>query len=62
MYFKAIAIQMCNVQSDDGKNTVNSSSNQYSELTLNVQSAESITAIATNSCNIIMAAVLVIRG
>ncbi len=62
MYFKVIAICICTVHSDNGKNTVSSSSNEYSELTLNLQSAESTTAIAPNSCNIMMAAVLVIRG
>ncbi len=62
MYFEAIAIHICDVHSDNGKNTVSSSSSsQYSELTFKLQSAESITATAPTSWNIMIAAVLVIK-
>ena len=64
MYFEAIAIHICDVHSDNGEDTVSSSSSQYSELTLKLQSAEFIAAAAAApaSWNIMTAAVLVIQG
>jgi len=63
MYLEAIAIHICDVHSDNGEDTVSSSSSQYSELTLKLQSAEFIAAAAAPaSWNIMTAAVLVIQG
>ncbi len=59
MWLKAIEMQICNVHSNKGEDTVSSS--QYSELTLKLQCADFIGAAAA-TWNIVTAAVLVIQG